>query len=97
MKEKLIFAYFSDCSDPKDLILAVSIRKFEESLSDYPIWVLTPKTSTNIDKDIKNIVSSLGVDLIPFSTKNEPQFPFINYVLASANAEFLANKKAPLR
>ena len=96
MMEKLIFAYFSDFSEPKDLILGASIRKFGESLSDYPIWVLIPKTGATNNKEIKNTFSSLGVDLIPFSTKNEPQFPFINYVLAAKNAELLAKKKGLL-
>ena len=93
MKEKLIFAYFSDCSDPKDLILAASVRKFGESLSDSPIWLLIPKESANINKEIRNLFLSLNVDLIPFSTKNEPKFPFINYVLAAAKAELLAKKE----
>ncbi|MFX1312922.1 MAG: flavin reductase family protein [Promethearchaeota archaeon] len=94
--ESLIFAYISDCSDPKDLILAASIRKFGESLSNYPIWVLIPKPEENINKAIKNIFLSLNVDLIPFSTKDEPEFPFISYVLAAANAELLAKKKGKL-
>ena len=94
--EKLIFAYFSDCTDPKDLMLAASIRKFGESLSDYPIWVLIPKIGANINKEIRNLFLSLDVDLIPFSTQNEPQFPFITYVLAAANAELLAKKKGLL-
>ena len=96
MMEKLIFAYSSDCSDPKDLILAASIRKFGASLSDYPIWVLFPKEGAKINKEIKNLFLSLDVDLIPFSIKNEPQFPFINYVLAAANAELLAKRKGLL-
>jgi flavin reductase (DIM6/NTAB) family NADH-FMN oxidoreductase RutF len=94
--EKLIFAYFSDCSDPKDLILAASIRKFGGSLSNYPIWVLTPKLEKNINNEIKDLFLSLNVDIIPFSTNNEPQFPFITYVLAAANAELLAKEKGKL-
>ncbi|MFX1500300.1 MAG: flavin reductase family protein [Promethearchaeota archaeon] len=94
--EKLIFAYFSDCLDPKDLILAASIRKFGESLSDYPIWVLIPNLEENINKEIKNLFLSLNVDLIPFSTKDEPKFPFITHVLAAANAELLVKKKTKL-
>ncbi len=96
MMEKLIFVYFSDCTDPKDLILAASIRKFGKSLSDYPIWVLIPKIGANFNKEIRNLFLSLDVEIIPFSTKNEPQFPFINYVLAAANAELLAKKKGLL-
>ncbi|MFX0034621.1 MAG: flavin reductase family protein [Candidatus Hermodarchaeota archaeon] len=94
--EKLIFAYISDCSDPKDLILAASIRKFGESLSDYPIWVLIPELEENINKELKNLFLSLNVDLIPFATEDEPKFPFINYVFAAAKAESLAKKKARL-
>ncbi|MFX1468149.1 MAG: hypothetical protein ACFFB8_05760, partial [Promethearchaeota archaeon] len=94
--EKLIFAYISDCSDPKDLILTASIRKFGESLSDCPIWVLIPNLEENINKEIKNLFLSLNVDIIPFSTKNEPKFPFISYVLAAAKAELLAEKKSTL-
>ncbi|MFX1477944.1 MAG: flavin reductase family protein, partial [Promethearchaeota archaeon] len=91
--EKLIFAYFSDCSDPKDLILAASIRNFGGSLSDCPIWILIPKLEENINNEIKNLFLSLNVNLIPFSSLNEPKFPFITYVLAAANAESLAEKK----
>ncbi|MEJ2293146.1 MAG: hypothetical protein P8Y23_00080 [Candidatus Lokiarchaeota archaeon] len=87
--EKLIFAYFTNCSDPKDLILTASIRKFGGSLSNNPIWVLIPKLGKNTNKEIKDLFLSLKVEIIPFSTKNEPQFPFINYVLAAANAESL--------
>jgi hypothetical protein len=92
--EKLIFAYFTNCSDPKDLILTASIRKFGGSLSNNPIWVLIPKLGKNTNKEIKDLFLSLKVKIIPFLTKNEPQFPFINYVLAAANAESLAKKKA---
>ena len=63
--KKLIFAYLSNCSDPKDLILAASIRKFGGSLSDYPIWVLFPKTEEIIRNEMKNLFLSLNVDLIP--------------------------------
>ena len=94
--EKLIFAYFSDCSDPKDLILAASIRKFGGSLSNYPICVLTPKLDKNINNEIKDLFLLLNVDIIPFSINNEPQFPFITYVLAAANAELLAKEKGKL-
>ncbi|MFW9818639.1 MAG: hypothetical protein ACFFE5_03435, partial [Candidatus Thorarchaeota archaeon] len=94
--EKLIFAYISDCSDPKDLILAASIREFGESLSDYPIWVLVPKSKETIDNEMKNLFLSLNVDLIPFSTKDKPKFPFITHVLAAANAESLAKEKSKL-
>jgi flavin reductase (DIM6/NTAB) family NADH-FMN oxidoreductase RutF len=94
--EKLVFAYFSDCSDPKDLILAASIREFGESLSNYPIWVLVPKSKENINNEMKNSFLSLNVDLIPISTKDEPKFPFITYVLAAANAESLAKEKTKL-
>jgi flavin reductase (DIM6/NTAB) family NADH-FMN oxidoreductase RutF len=94
--EKLVFAYISDCSDPKDLILAASIREFGESLSDYPIWVLVPKSKENIENEMKKLFLSLNVDLIPLSTKEEPKFPFINQVLAAANAESLAKGKAKL-
>ncbi|MFX0009408.1 MAG: flavin reductase family protein [Candidatus Hermodarchaeota archaeon] len=94
--EKLIFAYVSDCLDPKDLILAASIRKFGGLLSDFPIWVLIPELEDNINKEIKSLFLSLNVDLIPFSTKDVPKFPFITYVLAAANAELLAKKEGRL-
>ncbi len=94
--EKLVFAYISNCSDPKDLILAASIRKFGGSLSDYPIWVLVPKWEENIDNEMKNLYSSLNVDLIPFSAEDEPDFPFITHVLAAANAELLAKEKTKI-
>jgi len=96
MKEKLIFAYFSDGLDTKVLLLAASIRKFGESLSDCPIWVLIPEKSENVNKEIRNLFVSLNVDLIPFPTKNDPRFPFINYVIAAAKAEFLAKEKGML-
>ncbi|UCC18527.1 MAG: flavin reductase family protein [Promethearchaeota archaeon] len=94
--KKLIFAYFSDCSDPKDLLLAASIRKFGGSLSDYPIWVLIPKREENVANEMKNLFLLLNVDLIPFSTEDELKFPFITYVLAAANAEALAKEKTEL-
>ncbi|MFX1417662.1 MAG: flavin reductase family protein [Promethearchaeota archaeon] len=94
--KKLIFAYVSDCSDPKDLLLAASIRKFGGSLSGYPIWVLIPKREESVVNEIKNLFLLLNVDLIPFSTEDESKFPFITYVLAAANAEALAKEKTKL-
>ncbi len=94
--EKLVFAYFSDFSDPKDLILAASIRKFGGSLSDYPIWVFVPKSKENSNNEMKNLFLLLNVDLIPFSTEDEPKFPFITHVLAAANAELLTKEKTKL-
>ncbi|MFX0022490.1 MAG: flavin reductase family protein [Candidatus Hermodarchaeota archaeon] len=94
--DKLVFAYISDCSDPKDLILAASIREFGRSLSDYPIWVLVPKSKENSNSEIKDLFLSLNVELIPFSIEDEPKFPFITYMLAAANAESLAKEKTKL-
>ncbi len=94
--KKLIYAYISDCLDPKDLILAASIRKFGNSLSDYPIWVFVPKPVESIAKEMRDLFLSLNVDLIPFSPENEPNFPFITHVLAAANAELLAKEKTNL-
>ncbi|MFX1378723.1 MAG: flavin reductase family protein [Promethearchaeota archaeon] len=93
---ELIYAYLSDCTDPKDLILATSIRKFGKNLSDYPIWVFTPKPVDNIAKEIRDLFLSLNVEIIPFSPKDEPNFPFITYVLAAANAELLAKEKTKI-
>ncbi|MFX1502260.1 MAG: flavin reductase family protein [Promethearchaeota archaeon] len=94
--EDLIFAYMSDCLNPKDIILAASIRKYGESLSDYPIWVLVPNSEKKIANEIKNSFLSLNVDLIPFSTEDEPKFPFITFVLAAAKAESLVKEKTKL-
>jgi len=91
--KKLIYAYISDCSDPKDLILAASIRKFGSSLSDNPIWVLIPKPVESIPKKMRELFISMNVELIPFSSEDEPNFPFIKYVLAAATAELLAKEK----
>ncbi len=94
--KKLIYAYISNCSDSKDLMLSASIRKFGGSLSDYPIWVLTPKALENIAKEMRELFLSLSVELIPFSPEDEPNFPFITYVLAAAKAELLAKEKGNL-
>ena len=94
--KKLIYAYMSDCSDPKDLILAASIRKFGGSLSDNPIWVLVPKAVESISKEIKELFLSMNVNLISFSAKEEPNFPFIKYVLAAERAELLAKENTKL-
>ncbi|MFW9969425.1 MAG: flavin reductase family protein [Candidatus Odinarchaeota archaeon] len=95
MKE-LIYAYFSYCLDPKDLILAASIRKFGKSLSDYPIWVLIPRPIDTIAKEMKDLFISLNVDLIPFLPNEELKIPFTNYILAATNAEKLAREKTKL-
>ncbi|MFX0139572.1 MAG: hypothetical protein ACFFDN_38375, partial [Candidatus Hodarchaeota archaeon] len=94
--EKIIYAYFSDCSDPKDLILAASIRKYGGSLSDYPIWVLIPKPVASTAKEMKDLFLSLNVELIPLSTRDEPKFPFITQVLAAAIAESYAKERTHL-
>ncbi|MFX0000407.1 MAG: flavin reductase family protein [Candidatus Hodarchaeota archaeon] len=86
----------SECSDPKDLMLAASIRKFGNSLSSNPIWVLIPKPVESIAKEMRELFLSLNVDLISFSPKDEPNFPFLKFVLAAANAELLAKEKAKL-
>ncbi|MFX0039613.1 MAG: flavin reductase family protein [Promethearchaeota archaeon] len=95
MKE-LIYSYISDCTDPKDLMLAATIRQFGKSLSNYPIWVLIPKPVDSIAKEMRDLFLSLNVKLIPFSSKDELEFPFISYVHAAANAEFLAKEKTKL-
>jgi flavin reductase (DIM6/NTAB) family NADH-FMN oxidoreductase RutF len=94
--EELIFAYFSDGLNPKDLMLGASIREFAGSLSDNPIWVLIPKEKNQIPIEMKNIFLSLNVNLIPFSIENEPDFPFIDHVLAAATAESLAKDNTAL-
>ncbi|MFX1567709.1 MAG: flavin reductase family protein [Promethearchaeota archaeon] len=95
MKE-LIYVYISDGSNPKDLMLAASIRKFGSSLSNNPIWVLIPKSVETIPKKIRDLFISMDVELIPFSIDNEPNFPFIKFVLAAATAELLAKGKTKL-
>jgi len=94
--KNLIYAYMSDCSDPKDLILAASIRKFGGSLSDNPIWVLIPRTVESVAKRMRELFLSMNVRLISFSREDEPDFPFITHVLAAANAELLAKEKTKL-
>lgn len=93
---KLICAYMSDGSYPKDLILAASIRKFGGSLSDNPIWVLIPKPVEDIPKKMRELFLSFNVELIPFSPEDEPNFPFVRYVIAAATAELLAKEKTKL-
>ena len=38
--EKIIFFYISDGSDPKDLVLAASIREYGGILAQSPIWFM---------------------------------------------------------
>ena len=92
--EKLIFCYVSDGTDPKDLLLAASIRKYGGALAQSPIWVLVPQPLKNISNELEEIYASLKIQIIHFKTDVDTKFPFINFVSGAANAESRAIYKS---
>ena len=97
--EKLIFTCVLGVSDldVRVQILAASIRKFAGTLSDSPIWVLVPEPENEIPEKMKEQLSSLDVQVIPFTIDPDVRnFPFAALVLAAATAESLAKEKTEL-
>lgn len=92
--EKLIFSCASSGSDPEILIMAGSIREFAGAFSDFPIYVLVPKPENRITEEMKEQLSSLNVQVIPFSVDPDSmKFPFASWVYAAATIEVLTKKK----
>ncbi|MFX1251042.1 MAG: flavin reductase family protein [Promethearchaeota archaeon] len=95
--KKLIFACMvsSISSSLKAALLAASIRKFADTLSDCPIWMLVPNSENKIPKGLKNQLLSWDVQIIPFNIDSDLlKFPFADLVLTAATTESLAKNKA---
>ncbi|MFX0207842.1 MAG: hypothetical protein ACFFDT_17775 [Candidatus Hodarchaeota archaeon] len=95
--KKLILACMtaSSRSNSNIHILAASTRKFGGRLSDSPIWVLVPTSENEFPKETIDKLSSLDVEIIPYTTDPEVmKFPFTDFVLAAATAESLAKDKS---
>ncbi len=94
--EKLIFACMvnSISSSLKAALLVASIRKFADTLSDCPIWMLVPNSENKIPNGLKNQLLSWDVQIVPFNIDSDLlKFPFADLVLAAATAESLAKEK----
>jgi hypothetical protein len=90
---ELIFAFMatSSANELDSPMLANSIRTFAGKYSDYPIWVLIPKSKDVLSAEVEEMLLSLDVRLIPCEIDDAIlEFPFAGKVFASARAEALA-------
>ena len=78
-------------SETNASLLAESIRAFAGSLSQAPIWILTPEYGKQLSTTIKEKLLALNVILTPFEIDYEIlRFPFTGEVIATALAESMA-------
>ena len=78
-------------------LFASSIRSYAGSLSDSPLWVLTPQSKNGISKNTRERIVSLKGDAIQFSVDPDlKDFPFVPYVFAAATAESMSLERAEL-
>ncbi|MFW9992886.1 MAG: hypothetical protein ACFFD4_12655 [Candidatus Odinarchaeota archaeon] len=94
--EKLIFTCLINFRGAElgAVLLTESIRRFAGTLSDCPVWALVPESEDNIAVEVREQLSSLGVQIFPYTADPDVlKFPFAGLVLAAATAESLAKEK----
>ncbi|MFW9832256.1 MAG: hypothetical protein ACFFD8_10830 [Candidatus Thorarchaeota archaeon] len=100
MLEHLIFAtvlFPQKSSETNTLLLVESIRSFAGSLSNNPIWVITPKSSQQLSSKIINNLKDLDANLISFAIdQSKLPFFFAATIQAIAFAESIAEKDTRL-